>query len=436
MSDSFETSGSASASWSNAADSGGGSDSVTDTSTEGWGSRIGGSIIAALIGLVLVPIALVLLFWNEGRAVDAIRALNRGASAIVEVNPVAVEQSANGKLVHVTGQLQPVTAAKDPLFGVTYDGLVRLNRKVEMYQWEQKTSATSHQNIGGSKTTETTYSYEKTWSEQPINSGGFKNPNGHQNPAMQVRSETFDGDDVRIGAYKVDPALLNKMETFTPLQPQAPPPAGYQVSGEDFYKGQNPAQPEIGDTRVGFAAVRAQTVSVAAAQTMGVLTGYRDRNGYTIALVEAGVVPADVMFHDERGTEGKLTWILRGVGFAGVLIGFALMSRPLAMLAAFLPFLESIVGAGAFLVALGLAIPISLLTISIAWIVYRPLIGGLLLVAAIGAFFGLRQLLPKRRAVPMAAPARGPAAASAPAAAPGATSAPPGPTGTGSSFFR
>src|SRR5580698_8564901 len=93
------------------------SDSVTETSTQGWGSRLGGSLIAALIGLLLVPAAIVLLYWNEGRAVDAIRALNRGAAAIVEVNSAAVDPGGNGELVHLAGTLQPSTPAKDPVFG-------------------------------------------------------------------------------------------------------------------------------------------------------------------------------------------------------------------------------------------------------------------------------------------------------------------------------
>ena len=98
-----------------------GGDSFSETSTEGWGSRLGGSLIAALIGFILVPAAIVLMYWNEGRAVDAIRALNRGASAIVEVNANAIDPGANGKLVHVSGMLQPTTPAKDPVFGVTGD---------------------------------------------------------------------------------------------------------------------------------------------------------------------------------------------------------------------------------------------------------------------------------------------------------------------------
>jgi hypothetical protein len=373
-----------------------GSDAFTETSTEGYGSRLGGSLMAVLIGLILVPVAVVLLYWNEGRAVDAIRALNRGAAAIVEVNAAAVDPGSNGKLVHVTGMLQPTTPARDPDFGVTGDGLVRLARTVEMYQWEEESATKSQQSLGGSKTTEKTYTYKRTWSAQPVNSSNFKVPGGHQNPAMQQRSATFDGSGVRIGAWQIDPSVLNKLTEFTPLHVQSVAPPGYQVSGDGFYQGQDPGQPAIGDVRVSFTAVPAQTVSVAAAQASGVLTAFRDPNGYTIALAEPGVVSADALFHDEKKSEGTLTWILRGVGFVVMLIGFVCMTRPLTMLFAVVPFLESLVGAGAFLVALTLAIPVTLLTIAIAWIVHRPLIGGLLLVGAIGAWYLLRQLHPRR----------------------------------------
>ena len=47
-----------------------------------------------------------------------------------------------------------------------------------------------------------------------------------------------------------------------------------------------------------------------------------------------------------------------------------------------------------------LAVPVTLLTISIAWIVHRPLIGGLLLAGAVGAWFLLRQMRPRRAVAP------------------------------------
>ena len=375
------------------------SDQFTEVTTEGWLQRLGGSLIAALIGFILVPASIVLLYWNEGRAVSAIRALDRGASAIVEISPEPVDPQANGKLVHVSGTMQPGTSARDPLFGVTGDGVLRLSRSVEMYQWQQESHSESQQSAGGSKTTVTTYSYKHVWSDQPIVSANFKMRDGHENPPMDPRSATFDGTGVKLGAYRVDPSLLNKVAAFTPLPAQTSPPSGYQSAGDGYYRGPDPNQPVIGDVRVRFAAVPAQTISVAAANAGGVLTSYRDSNGYTIALAEPGAVTASGLFHDELKSEGRLTWILRGVGFVAMLIGFICMTRPLTMLFAVLPFLESLVGAGAFLVAVTLAVPITLLTISVAWIAHRPLIGGGLLVAAVAAWLLLRQMLPRRRMV-------------------------------------
>jgi hypothetical protein len=373
------------------------SDQFTEVTTQGWGQRLGSSVTAALVGLILVPASIVLLYWNEGRAVDAIRALDRGSAAIVEASPTVVEAQAEGKLVHVAGMMQPTTAARDPVFGVTGDGLLRLSRSVEMYQWKEESSSQSQQSVGGSQTTQTTYTYQKVWSAQPIASEKFKVQDGHQNPPLPLRSAIIDGTEVKLGPYRVDPSVLSKVTAFTPLQPQSAPPAGYQAAGEGFYRGQNPGEPVIGDVRVSFTAVAAQTIAVAAAQAGGVLTAYRDPNGYAIALAEPGVVSAAALFQDEKKAEATLTWILRGAGFLAMLIGFVCVTRPLTMLFAVLPFLESLVGAGAFLVALTLAVPITLLTIALAWITHRPLIGGGLLLAAVAALFLLRRLHPRRQ---------------------------------------
>jgi hypothetical protein len=144
--------------------------------------------------------------------------------------------------------------------------------------------------------------------------------------------------------------------------------------------------------------VPAQTVSVAAAAAGGTLAPYRDATGYTIALLETGDVSASQLFRDEAKSESVLTWILRGLGFVLVLIGFVCMTRPLTMLAAVLPILESVVGVGSFIVALTLSVPITLLTISVAWIVHRPVLGVGLLVAAMGWMVLLRYTRPRRMA--------------------------------------
>lgn len=373
------------------------SDRFTEVTTQGWGSRLVGSFVALLFGLVLLPVGIGLLYWNEGRAVDAIRALDRAAAAIVEANAGEADPRTDGKLVHVTGVLEAATPARDPALRVSGEGLLRLARTVEMYQWKEETSSQTHEAVGGTKTTETTYTYRRVWSAEPISSNNFKVQADHRNPPMDLRSQTFDGE-AKLGAYRVEPPVLDKLDGFTPVAVTVPPPPGFHAAAGGFYRGQDPDVPAIGDERVSFGGVPAQTVSIAAAQSGGRLTAYRDANGYTIAVAKPGVASAAALFQQEKQAEGQLTWILRGVGFVVQLIGFICLTRPLTMLFAVLPFLESLVGAGAFLVALTLAIPVTLITIAIAWIVHRPLIGGALLAAALVALVLLR-LMHRGRAV-------------------------------------
>jgi len=287
--------------------------------------------------------------------------------------------------------MRAATPARDPLFGASADGLLRLARNVETYQWKQNTSTQTQQSLGGTKTTETTYSYERVWSDQAINSAEFKHPDGHENRQPTLQSANFDGSGVTIGAYQVDPSLLAKVSSFTAFHPEgATPPAEYRAEADGFYRGQSPEQPAIGDSKVSFTAIPAQTISVAAALSSGTLTAYRTANGYTIALAEPGMVPAAALFQDAMQNASRLTWILRGVGFMMLFIGLICLTSPLTTLFAIVPFLESMAGAGAFLVALTLAIPITLITIAIAWIAHRPLLGGALLVMSLGSFVLLR----------------------------------------------
>ena len=57
------------------------------------------------------------------------------------------------------------------------------------------------------------------------------------------------------------------------------------------------------------------------------------------------------MFREKAQEENILTWILRAVGFAVMLIGFWLMASPLSVLVGVIPLFEELVGVGAFLLA-------------------------------------------------------------------------------------
>jgi hypothetical protein len=264
--------------------------------------------------------------------------------------------------------------------------------------------------VGGTKTTETTYSYRSDWSPQPINSAEFKHPDGHRNPAMPVHGESFDSSDVKLGAYRLGGAVLDKITDFQPFTPDgsAAVPEGYQRDGDGFFHGTgSTAAPAVGDLKISFTAIEAQPVSVVAGLSGGTLAAFHDTGGYTIVMAQPGIASADELFRAKKHEENIWTWILRGAGCVAMLIGFMLIARPVAMLLAFLPFLEGIAETGIFLVALTLTLPLALLTIAIAWFAHRPLIGGALIAAAIALFILFRRMHRRPAAMPaagMAAP--------------------------------
>ena len=369
-------------------------DSLIEVTTTGWLQRIGQSIVGALIGIILVLGSIILLWWNEGRAVEAIRALDRGAKQVVEAQANAVDPAKDGKLIHLSGTMEAKSPARDTAFGVGADNLLRLKRTVEMYQWVEHKESHSRKNLGGSETTETTYTYRKEWSEQPHDSSRFHEAGGHANPQMPVRSATLDAQDARLGAYKVDRAVLDAVSAFTAFDPGQPTnlPSGYRKDGDTLYRGDDPAAPAIGDIKVHYTAVPAQTMSVVAAQANGALAPFADGGGYKIGLAEPGVVPANVMFKEKAHEESVLTWVLRAVGFVLMLIGFCLMASPLGVVLGVIPLFETLAEAGAFLMALIVSVPLTLIVIAAAWIAHRPLIGVGLAVVGIGLAFLLRKL--------------------------------------------
>jgi len=374
-------------------------DSITEITTTGWASRMGSSLIGMLFGIILLPAAIFLLSWNEGRAVAAATGLKRGLSAIVEVSADTVNPQNNSKLVYVNGTVTGVTPAVDPWNKLSATGLLRLQRKVEMYQWLEKESETTTNNVGGSQTTQKTYTYSLGWAESARNSAQFKVPAGHQNPAMPLQSQTFDANPVKIGAFNLDKSLVHDITNFEAVEALTQAPAGYRVQGNMLYKGANADQPALGDVRVTYSAIAAQTYSIAAQQNNSILTTYHDaKNDYKIGLIEPGLVSAQKLFADQASTEKVITWACRIGGFVMLVFGFVLIMGPLTMLVAFLPFLESLVGVGTTFVAVALSIPITLITIAIAWLASRPLIGGGLLIAAAAAAWAIRSLAVKKKA--------------------------------------
>jgi len=111
------------------------SNSFTETTSVSWLGRIKRSVGGVVVGLVLIIAMVVLLFWNEGRAVTTAQSLAEGASAVVSVTAESVDPANEGRLAHVGGRVVTGDTPSDPDFAISAPG-IRLVRNAEMYQWK------------------------------------------------------------------------------------------------------------------------------------------------------------------------------------------------------------------------------------------------------------------------------------------------------------
>jgi len=395
------------------------SDSFSVVSSESWFSRIVESIKGVLFGLLLFVAAFPLLYWNEGRAVRTAKSLTEGLGAVVPVGSDSIDGSKEGKLVHVSGAVKTSAQLVDDEFAVHADG-VKLLRSVEMYQWKEHESHETRKKTGGGTETVTTYEYRKEWASGRVDSSSFKKPEGHENPAAApYESKTVTADPVKVGAFTMSPeqvAMLTDSEAL-PMDASAVEklPADLKsktkVKDGQFYMSKDPSTPELGDVRVAYRVIKPATVSLVGVQKASTFTAFQAKAGDAILLVEAGTHNAQEMFKTAQDRNVIMTWILRGAGFFIMFLGIFLVFRPVAVLADVLPIFGTMLGAGiGFFAFIGAAV-LSILTVAVAWLVVRPVLGVALIVVAGAALFWLLKVGRAKRAARKAAGTPAPAVA-------------------------
>lgn len=370
---------------------------VTETTVESWGSRIGGSIKGVLFGLGLFVAGFPVLFWNEGRAVATAKAIDEGEGACVSLESNAeINPEMNGKLVHLTGKADTKDVLTDDTFGISANA-IRLERSVEMYQWMEESDTKETKKLGGKVEKTTVYTYKKGWYRSAIDSSGFKEQ-GHDNPGViEFPEEDKLAANVTFGAFRLNEKQVKQIRS---AQTYAFP-TGYvckidrvQIRGGTIYVPEaktrsNPlnnrdvvAMPRIGDMRVTFNVVYPHDISIIAKQHNDTFIEYTAKNGRKLSYLTDGIEDSAAMFASARSGNKVLTWILRVGGFMLMFFGLGMVLKPLSVLADVLPILGDIVGIGTGLVAGVIAFVCALITIAVAWLFYRPVMGIILLVCA------------------------------------------------------
>ncbi|MFP5214066.1 MAG: TMEM43 family protein [Acidobacteriota bacterium] len=369
-------------------------DSYVEETTTGWFGRIGDSFKGILFGIVLIIVSGVLLFWNEGRTVKTMRALQEAAGALVVLASPTADPANAGKLVYATGNAATDETLQDKSFGIAVNA-IRLKRMVEFYVWKEEQHTETKKETGGSETKRTTYTYKKVWSDRLIDSSGFKKPQEHVNPTqVPFSSQDFWANQVKLGTFSLPRNLLSKLDSFDPqpMDPSSieklPSPLKEKAQLVDnwCYIG-NAQEPNIGDLRVKFSAIRPGPVSVVARQAGASFEPYTAGSGYTVELIEPGTRSPETMFNTAKEENKLLAWILRAVGAVFMFIGFVLILKPISVFFDVLPILGDIAGLGTGLIAFVVSLSLSLLIVAIAWFSYRPILSVSLIGSAIVLLF-------------------------------------------------
>ncbi|MCD4655351.1 TMEM43 family protein [bacterium] len=365
------------------------SNSFTEVTNESWFGRIKGAFKGIIVGVIFIFIAFPLLFINEGRAVKRYKTLKEGGGIVISVAADSVDPGNGSKLIHLTGRADTDEILEDSAFGVSQNAL-KLKRTVEMFQWKEKSQTKTKKKMGGGQTKTKTYSYSKIWSSNVIRSANFKDQGGHKNPgSFPYSSAEMVADNVTLGAFTLSPSLVGKIQNYSTLgvgtDTVIPETLGADTKLHDggFYIGANPAAPVIGDLRITFKIANPTKVSVVAAQVAQTFEPYNTETGGSIELLQIGTHSAESMIQKAQDDNKMLSWILRAVGFILFFAGFKLLLGVFSVLADVVPFFGNIVGVGTGIISFLLAAILSIGTIGIAWVTYRPLLGVPLLLAVV-----------------------------------------------------
>lgn len=371
---------------------------TVETTSTSWFSRLGSSFKNIFFGFLFVIGAIVLLFWNEGRAVKTEQNLKEGASIVVSVSPDKKDLKNENKLIHFSGLAKSPNILTDEEFGISASAL-KMQRIVEVYQWKEDSKSKTVQKLGGGTETTTTYTYSKDWSDKIVDSANFKEAETHQNPSTKLfLDQEWIAQGVTVGAYTISEDLLSALSGYQAFViPQemfdaknTTESAQLQLVGNMFYfQTNNITTPEIGNTRIRYEIISPQDISVIYKQSREDLIPYQTKNG-SISMIQLGKSTAEEMFKNAQDSNKSMTWILRFVGALIMFIGFKMILGVLPVIGSVIPFIGNIIGMGVGLVSFLLTTIISTVVIAIAWITYRPFIAVILFLIAIASFIMLR----------------------------------------------
>jgi len=384
----------------------------TETTTTGYGSRITNSLKGILTGFLLIIAGTILLWWNEGRAVKTAKAIKGAVEQTIEgIDLSTYNQELNGKMICASGFATTNEFVSDPFFGIG-DTAIKIERKVEYFQWIEHSQSKTEDKVGGKQETTTTYTYSKGWTSSPINSGDFKDPE-YQGKNFVVMNDIDNWEskakNVTVGAYKLPENMISsiygsesiavnlsadKIAEINKIVAQKLSQSDslnfVTVTNNQIYLGGNPNNPEIGDMKITFTKVMPADVTIWAVVDNNEFKIFRDKkNDKNVGGLYMNKKNLEELQESAESSNATWTWLLRIVGFLLVFFGFKGLFGLLIAILKVLPFLANIANVAVSIVCGVVGFAWSLVIIAIAWLFYRPILAGILIAIVVGLFIFL-----------------------------------------------
>jgi len=307
-----------------------------------------------------------------------------------------------------------------------------------MFQFVEKSEAQEGDNLGGSTTVTTTYTYPLEWCEFPVDSSRFKQP-GHPNPPFpDYQKDEFSVSKATFGDYTIGAALISQVggdwyewvdlketdlqniESLTGKKWKVIKDGSHNV----FYSGDSNINPRIGDIKVSFQVAECKTATVLGRQVGDSFVGWepsfcpcteqpgryadskydpeeqsliaKERQGSIrqdqLLEIYHGNMPVKNIIERKRSESALTTWAVRLLGFVMMCAGLYSFFSPIIVLLKVIPFIAHTISAGVFIVALLTSVILTLVIVSFAWIVARPLLVTLLVATGVGIFVLVNQV--------------------------------------------
>lgn len=359
-------------------------DPFTEISKISFGQNIKNSLSGTIFGLILFLLSFVILWWNEGNNVAQIYKANFMAKNAIEISADQINRENDNKLVQLSGKALTDATLTDGI--ITVPNAFALSRTVEMYQWEENVDTETNDEVGGSTTETKKYTYNKVWSQNAIDSNDFKKA-GYINPKFPFVSEDLFAESGKLGEFKLTSKQSNAMSEYFEYN-NLPQKCEYKIYNGQYYKGQNPENPNIGDIRISYEYVPSGVnISIIGQQKSDDTLTNMVLKDSSVYLQQSGLKTKDEMINSFRQGNKMFTNIVRLVGWLIMFIGLNLLINPLITIFNILPLLSGVVGFLSRGLMLLVSLALSLLTIAIAWFAYRPLLSISLLIIICGIIY-------------------------------------------------